>query len=176
MDKKKIEKFRGSYGTFYLTTILLSSVLIWEFLDNGFQKNVQYGSLWVLAGIIFTFLMAFFTVTKISPDKNLINRTPLERGFNIDIFNITKIDRTHVFIFKKWGKRLQIHHKNDYSDNDWVTIREANYSVKTIKALLTRLKELNPSIKLHPQYQDLVDGKIEADNSFKSEEIEGSIT
>lgn len=168
-----MEKFNGSYRTFIVISFLLSLGVLFGVLEHGFQDNIKNALWWLVAGYIFTFLMAFFTTTKITPDKNLVNRTPLERGFKIDIFDITKIDRTSVFLIKKWGNRLQIHHKNNYSDDDWVTIREANYSVKTIKALLTRLKDINPSIKLHPQFQDLVDGKIEVDNSFKSEEIEG---
>ncbi len=47
------------------------------------------------------------------------------------------------------------------------SVREANYNDATIKEFLTRLKQLNPSIELEQQYQDLVDGKLGGENQPK---------
>ena len=62
---------------------------------------------------------------------------------------------------------MQIHYLNKKGYDYYDTIRESSYEIETIKKLLQRLKEINPSIELHPQYKALVDGKIKYEDDFK---------
>ena len=137
-----------------------------SFMRYGFEKNVIEGFLIFLGLIIFMAVVAYFTYIKITPDKKMVHKI-LESGFTIDITAITQIDRTPAFIFKGRTSRLKIHYRNEKGHNYWDTIREANYDVELIKQVLQRLKNINPSIKLHPQYQALVDGKIKDEDDFK---------
>ena len=94
----------------------------------------------------------------------------LSRRRSIAIQNIISIERFRQFygsFFKKEGSRIRIKYLDESSEEKTFHIREKQYSVKTIKRLLTKLKEIKPSLKLSQQYKDLLADKYEGKNFHK---------
>lgn len=167
MNKIKQERFKGGYELLFIVTFLFFLFFILAIWDQGLQKNVIQGIWLSLSFIGFIYLTALLTSVTITDEKILFSKVFLGLRFKTKINDIIKIDRTSAFKVKSWGSRLQVYHLDESGQEIWHVVRESMYSIKTIKALLTRLKEINPSIKLHPQYQDLIDGKIEEEDDFK---------
>ncbi len=167
MQQARVEKFQGSQELLLFGIPLTIIGIVFSLWGQDIDSNVIKGLGLFLVGLILVCLAGLFTSTTIVDSKTLVSKVFLARGFKADIHKITKIDRTSVFVFKHWGSRLQIYHADESGQETWHTIQESMYSVETIKKLLKRLKEINPSIELHKQYQDLIDGKIENEKSFK---------
>lgn len=148
-------------------TILLSIATILFALDQGFTINIIKGTLVCAFLILFLYVDSLFTETRIENYKTLTNKAFLSFGFKTDIKNITKIDRGYQFIFKNWGCRLEVHYLDEYNMEQVKGIQESIYNIEDIQALLKTLKEINPKIKLHPHYQDLIDGKTKDLRRFK---------
>lgn len=167
MDQVKIEKYKGSQETLVsILPFLLIGILavLW---DQGFNDHVLQGFGLMLLGLVFLWLSSSLTFIKIIDKTKLVSKVGFGKGFNADISDISEIDRTSVFIFKHWGSRLHFHFTDKNGKESVAVVQESMYNVKTIKQLLKRLKELNPSIRLNKQYQDLVDGKIDDNKGFK---------
>lgn len=161
------EKFKANYELLYKVGFLVVIGLILSLKGQNIDSHALQGLLWFLAGIIIIYLTCAFTSVVITDKKILENKVFLGLGFKINIFEITKIDRTSAFIFKHWGSRLQIYIVNERGQDNWVSVQESMYNVETLKEILIELKRINPSIEFHPHYEALVDGSIEPDRKFK---------
>jgi len=173
MDSTEVKKFKGSHE-FVWSAVGVGAILVFlGMLQQGFSSNVFKGALIYVGITIFIYIGDLLTYTSITNNETLISKVFLSRSFKANIPTITKIDRTSVFIFRHWGSRLQIHHTDKNGNETWHTIQESMYSVKTIKELIVQLKQLNPSIKLHRHYQDLIDGKMKNEDAFKKMPVGG---
>jgi hypothetical protein len=161
------EKFTGGHENLLTVIVFLVIAVLFIVLEQGLSSNVIQGISILLALVIFFYIGDLLTYIIITEKRNLISKTGFGRGFSCDIYNINKIERTSVFIFKTWGNRLQIYFIDETGQETWRVIQESMYGVKIIKQLLKRLKEINPSIQLDQQYQELIDGKINDESQFK---------
>jgi hypothetical protein len=59
-----------------------------------------------------------------------------------------------------------------FDDGNRLAFQESSYPVDTIKKLIKRLKEINPSVKLHRQYEKLIKDEIEDERRFRQLAIE----
>jgi len=158
----KIEKFQRNYNLFFVVLFVNGFVILLTIFEDGWSDYLFNGILIFLGLLAFIYLVVYFTTVTIYNDESLVYKVPLEFGFNINISDITKIERVPLFVFKSWGCGLEFQcGENKYR------IKESNYSVKTIKNLIVRLQEINPSIKLHHQYKTLLDGGFEREDDFK---------
>ena len=156
------EKFKGSHETtLKIAGCAVIGILAILVENKGFTINAVYGIVLGLFGLLFFFVNDFLTYTLIEYGEVLKNRFGLGYSYSLPVGKITRIDRGAVFKLKHWGSRLEIWYLDDNGKEAVHTIQESAYSGETIKKLITRLKELNPCIKLDPQYQDLIDGKID---------------
>lgn len=157
------ERFRGSHETskkVIFLAIVFIGIGIWE--NHGISSDVLNGIVIVLAAICFSYIAELLTFSSIEDKKILKSRFDFGRLKIVYIANITKIDRGAVFKFKSWGSRMEIYSIDERGGEAKVrAIQESAYSGETIQKLVARLKELNPNINLDPQYQDLIDGKID---------------
>lgn len=162
------KKFKSNYNITFIMILFGAAVMLINLAEKGMQENIIQGMFFWAGSLLLLFLIEFFALVIITGDKRLICRKPFGlHSFDINISDITKIDRTSEFIFKNMGSRLQIYYKNNFGGEDWHTIREANYDIEIIKDLLKDLKKINGLIELHPQYYDLINGKIKFEDDFK---------
>lgn len=61
---------------------------------------------------------------------------------------------------------MVIYIKGDGGKLKHSALRESNYSNENLKNILTRLKQLNPSIELDPEYEDFLSGKLGSQNPW----------
>ena len=152
--------------------VLCLLVIIISIYGQGFNKNTQIGIIIIMLGFLFTLSSNFYTNVIVNDKNEIVTKEFLSFGFRVDIRSISKIERNYEFIFKSWGCRMEVYYTDEYNFKQIGTIQESIYDIEDIKELLKTLKEINPSIKLHPQYQDLVEGKIEDEEDFKKMKIQ----
>lgn len=160
-------KYQGGQELFWWFLIAGGLYICIQLYEQGVQPHIFQALILLLFLLKFIYLIGHFTSVTIKDGRHFLNKVGFGRGFTCDIYNVSKIERTSVFVFKNWGSRLQIYFTDESSKETWRVIQESTYNVETIKALLTKLKEINSSIKLDSQYQDIIDGKIEDESGFK---------
>lgn len=152
--------------------VLCLLVIIISIYGQGFNKNTQIGTIIIILGFLFTLSSNFYTNVIVNDKNEIVTKEFLSFGFRVDIRSISKIERNYEFIFKSWGCRMELYYTDEYNFKQVGTIQESIYDIEDIKELLKTLKKINTSIKLHHQYQDLIDGKIEDEDGFKGMKIE----
>lgn len=155
------EKFEGSHETtLKITGCVAIGIIAILVENNGLAADATYGIALSFLAVLFFYVNDFLTYTIIE-DEELKNRFGVGYSYNLPFKKVVRINRGAVFKIRKWGSRLEIWYLDEAGKEAVRTIQESAYSAETIKKLVARLKELNPNIKLDPQYQDLIDGKID---------------
>lgn len=161
MTKREIKKWQSSYNL--LIVIVIGWILV-TFLGD-YKSLLLDKDYLLLLGVIFS----LFTISTLGTYVKVNGHTLIDVGrrypfqrHEVSIDQITKVARVQAFAFENWGSYFAIYIADGNNNKVFaLDIRENNYSAKSIKELLRYLLKVKPSIEIDPQYQDLIDGKIE---------------
>ncbi len=122
----------------------------------------------LIGGAVLTFIFKIEINNElILKAKRTLEYKHLPNRLNIDVYDISSLDRSSTMVFSSWGSSIVIIYQGKDLKENRVSLQESSYPVTSIKRLIKRLKEINPSIKLHPQYTKLINGEIEDERRFR---------
>lgn len=119
--------------------------------------------------LVMVFGLAYFIVTESQItvrfiDDFLIITDGALKKHQIKLIDLKECKRVRASrLFRSEGSVLALYGNEGYL----AEIREANYSIDTLQAFVTELKDKVPYIKLDPQYERLIDSQISDDQAFK---------
>ena len=162
-----IIRYKGNYTSVWVTAIAVVSFMVFGYFERGLDSASMQG---VLIGICLILYMSWDSSNTFI--KVLENRYVVNKGYKsfshdkIDIFDIKYIYRVPAFPWKSGGSLLVMYIKYKDGKLKHSALREHNYSNKTLKSILEKLRSVNSSIELDPEYEKFLSGELGPQNPW----------